>query len=111
MNKNILLAFGITFLFLGTCINPSVATDNIKKSFISIYSGKTLFVGGSGEDNYTKIQDAVDNASDGDTVFVYSGIYFENVIVNTSINLIGEDRNTTSIDANFSGDVIYVSAN
>jgi hypothetical protein len=33
--------------------------------------GKTLYVGGSGEGNYTKIQDAIDNASKGDTVFVY----------------------------------------
>ena len=31
---------------------------------------KTLYVGGIGPENYTSIQDAVDNASEGDTIFV-----------------------------------------
>lgn len=61
-------------------------------------SGNTLYVGGSGQGNYTRIQDAIDNASDGDTVFVYKGTYYENLIVNRQISLIGEDRNSTLID-------------
>ena len=44
---------------------PSLATS----------SGNWLYVGGSGPGNYSVIQDAVDNASDGDTVYVYHGIY------------------------------------
>jgi len=32
--------------------------------------------------NFTKIQDAVDAASGGDTIIVYPGIYTENVDVN-----------------------------
>ena len=47
---------------------------------------------------YKKIQDAIDATSDGDTVYVYSGFYQENVIVDKSIVLVGEDRNTTIID-------------
>jgi hypothetical protein len=30
----------------------------------------TLYVGGNGQGNYTRIQDAINNASYGDTVFV-----------------------------------------
>ncbi|HEC76584.1 MAG TPA: hypothetical protein ENI33_04925 [Thermoplasmatales archaeon] len=67
-----------------------------------------LYVGGSGPNNYTKIQYAIDNASNGDTIFVYSGIYYENVVVNKSLNLIGEDKNTTIIDASYAGSVIYI---
>ena len=107
MHKNILTAIGITILFLGVGVQPAMANDNPIKP---ISNGKTLYVGGSSEGNYTKIQDAIDNASSGDTVFVYNGSYYENVIVNKSINLIGKDRNSTFIDANFSGDVVYVSA-
>ncbi|HEC77068.1 MAG TPA: PKD domain-containing protein [Thermoplasmatales archaeon] len=70
-----------------------------------------LYVGGSGANNYTKIQDAIDNASDGDTIFVYSGIYYENVVVNKTINLIGENKSTTIIDGNETGNVISVIAN
>lgn len=42
--------------------------------------GKTLYVGGSGPGNYTTIQSAINESSNGDTVFVYSGIYYDNVI-------------------------------
>jgi parallel beta-helix repeat protein len=70
-----------------------------------------LYVGGTGEGNYTKIQDAIDNASDRDTVFVYNGIYYENLDVCKSINLIGEDKYNTIIDAAGNGDVILVSTN
>ncbi|MBN1280647.1 MAG: right-handed parallel beta-helix repeat-containing protein [Candidatus Thermoplasmatota archaeon] len=59
-----------------------------------------LYVGGSGPGNYSRIQDAVDNASAGDTVFVYddSAPYYESIVVNVSLALVGEDRNTTSIE-------------
>lgn len=46
--------------------------------------GTTLFVGGSGPGNYTNIQDAIDNASNWDTVFIYNGIHYEHVKVKKS---------------------------
>ena len=101
MHKNILTVVGIIILFLGTCINPSVAIDNVKKLSMPISDGNTLYVGGTGEGNYTRIQDAINNASDGDTVFIFddSSPYYENLTVNKSINLIGEDKKTTVIDS------------
>ena len=63
------LAVGIILLFIGTAIIPS-SGQNIEKSS-SASRGNWLYVGGSGPGNYTKIQDAIDNASDGDTLFVY----------------------------------------
>jgi len=74
--------------------------------------GNTLYVGGDGPGNYSRIQDAVDDASDGDTVFVYddSSPYYENVLVDKSIDLIGENRDTTVIDGGGEDDVVYVSA-
>jgi len=62
---------------------------------------------------YQYIQDGIDNASCGDTAYVYSGIYHENVSINKSINLFGEDKTKTIIDeGGFYGneDVINVSA-
>jgi parallel beta-helix repeat protein len=67
-----------------------------------------LYVGGAGPGNYSHIQWAIDNASNGDTVYIYEGTYFENVIVNKSINLIGEEKNTTVINGGGIGDVVYV---
>ena len=59
-----------------------------------------LFVGGSGPDNYTKIQDAIDDSKDGNTVFVFddSSPYYENLVIDKSINLIGENKDNTIID-------------
>jgi len=63
------------------------------------YDGPTVYVGGSGAANYKTIQDAVDNASAGDTVFVYSGEYRENIIVDKAIRLVGEDKNKVMLHA------------
>jgi len=96
MHKNILTVVGITILFLGLSITSSVAINTPIKP---ISNGNTLYVGGTGEGNYTKIQDAINNASDGDTVFVYNGTYYENVIINKNNHILtGEDKNTTIID-------------
>ena len=67
---------------------------------------------GSGPGNSTNsIQDAIDSfASPGDTVFVYSGMYNENVVVNKTITLQGEDRDLTIINGS-GGDVVLLSAN
>ena len=92
-------------------ITPSVAVDTVQKPTMPISNGKTLYVGGSGEGNYTSIQDAIDNSSDGDTVFVYddSSPYYENVMVSKSIYLVGENRNTTIIDGNYGRNVVNLS--
>lgn len=92
-----LLAVGIIFLFVGTCIIPAIG-QKIEKSQ-SASRGTWLYVGGNGPGNYTKIQDAVDNASDGDTVFVYddSSPYYETIVVEKSITIQGENKNSTII--------------
>ena len=98
------LVFGIIILFLGASVIPAIARNIVEKQDNRVQNmgfnpcGNVLYVGGSGPGNYTKIQDAVDDASDGDMVFVYSGIYYETIFLNKQIDLIGEDRETTILD-------------
>ncbi|MBE3121537.1 MAG: right-handed parallel beta-helix repeat-containing protein [Thermoplasmata archaeon] len=85
------LAVGIILLFIGTCIISTVAQDTEKP--LPASRGNWLYVGGSGSGNYSTIQDAIDNSSNGDTVYVYNGTYYEHVEIDKSITLIGENNN------------------
>jgi len=71
------------------------------------------YVGGPNPGNYSKIQWAIDNASNGDTIFVYDGIYYENVIVDKRVNLIGNGSKTTIIDGGWQDhrDVVTIVTN
>jgi len=62
-------------------------------------------------DHFDNIQDGIDTVNKNRKVLVYNGTYYENIIINKSISIIGEDKNTTIIDGGGSGDVIYFSAN
>jgi nitrous oxidase accessory protein len=100
------LTVGIILLFVGTCMNPTTAQNTEKQSS----RGTWLYVGGSGPGNYSRIQDAIDDANPGDTVFVFNGTYYEVLVVNITIDLIGEDKNTTVIDGGGTGDVVNISS-
>jgi parallel beta-helix repeat protein len=104
------LAIGIIVLFIGAGIYPSSGINVEEKPIMSIINGNTLYVGGDGPANYTKIQDAINNASDEDTVFVFddSSPYYELLDIEKAISLIGEDKNTTIIDGKNLGTVVQV---
>jgi parallel beta-helix repeat protein len=61
-------------------------------------------------DDYSTIQEAINNANTGDTIFVRNGTYYENIVVNKTVSLIGENRNTTIVDGNLTGDVFTINA-
>jgi parallel beta-helix repeat protein len=105
------LVVGIILLYIGTAILSSTG-QTIDKQFMLISRGNILYVGGNGPGNYSWIQDAIDNASTDDTVFVYRHTmpYYENLLVDKSLCLIGEDKNTTIIDGNGIRNVTLVTA-
>jgi hypothetical protein len=103
------LAVAVILLFIGMSVVPSTAVIELReKPFPINFDGNILYVGGTGPNNYTTIQSAIDDAVDGDIVFVYddSSPYTENIIIDSSINLIGEDKNTTVIDGSKRGDAV-----
>jgi parallel beta-helix repeat protein len=66
------------------------------------------YVGGVGPGNHTTIQEGINASDPGDTVFVYGGTYYESVVINKWISLVGEGRNTTIINGSGIGDVVTV---
>ena len=53
---------------------------------------------GTIENPYKLIQDGIDASDQGDRVFVFKGIYNENILIDKSIDLEGEDKYETVID-------------
>ena len=91
MKKNL----QITLILIIGIINIYSFVGNCEENDYNI-----LYIGGSGDGNYSSIQNAIDNAFDNDTIFVYIGYYTENLTINKSITLTGEDMNTTIINGN-----------
>lgn len=79
----LLLSFNTFFASVGNCVETS--------------SG-TLYVGGTGDGNCSSIQDAINASERGDMVIVYSGTYYENIVIDKSIDLISENRKKTIIE-------------
>jgi parallel beta-helix repeat protein len=71
-----------------------MATIDLSFEIIPSVSGTTIYV----PTDFPTIQEAVDAANDGDTVYVYSGTYNENIWIDTSITLIGQNKDTTIIE-------------
>lgn len=75
----------------------------LMEHFENPFTTKTIYVDNNFTDDpanhrWNTIQEGINDADDGDTVFVYNGTYFENVTVSKSIMLKGEDRSNTIIN-------------
>ena len=99
--KRILSLVITTILVLSTVIlvsNETVSNPGI------------IYVDDDGTADYTSIQEAIDNAPDGETIYVFSGIYYESLNINKNgISLIGENKYNTIIDVSGTGNGIYIS--
>jgi len=98
--RNMITIFFVFFILL---ISSSLI-------FVASPHDTIIYVDDDGGADYTRIQDAINASSEGDMIFVYSGSYDESVIINKSITLIGENKDTTLIDGGQRSDVITIEA-
>lgn len=89
----------------------------IKKKAIILIIGLTLLIGfqvkslareitvGKGL-TYSSITEALQVSNEGDTIVVKNGVYKENIVINKSVQLIGE--NQPIIDGNYRDDVVRI---
>jgi len=92
----------IAALFLIVSLNGCIEDTSYIES-------KTIYVDSRGGRDYSSIQDAIDASLDNYSIFVLNGTYYENIVIDKEIKLIGEDTNTTIINGKGEGDVIYIS--
>ncbi|EMR74059.1 parallel beta-helix repeat (two copies) [Thermoplasmatales archaeon SCGC AB-539-N05] len=65
---------------------------------------------GSEQYPYNAIQDGIDNSYVGYSVNVKTGTYFENLIIDKAVNLIGEDKTNTIIDGREIDNVVNITS-
>ena len=102
MKKIVLLAFVLMLLSLAT-------VEMFARPVAAILPVHNINTGL----NYATIQEAIDadETKNGHTILVDAGIYYEHVVVNKAVSLIGENKSSTIIDGIGTGTVIKVTAN
>ena len=101
--KNMPITWGIVLFLISSSI-PFASSYEIS-------SNNIIYVDDDGGADYTRIQDAIDAANLGDTIFVYNGFYHENININKEISLMGENNENTIIDGDNRNDTINIEAN
>ncbi len=89
-------------LLIGCIIFPCLITGCIDDD------ARTLYVSIQGTKQYSSIQEAINASPENYTIYVYAGTYYENIVINKSIVLKGEDKLNTIIDGNHTADVILI---
>ena len=92
--KILKLSFFLICLILLSFSNINgLQADNNKYSLVmSILSDIII------PDDYSTIQLGINNANPGDTIFVRNGVYYENIIIEKKITLVGENKYNTIIN-------------
>jgi len=102
--KNYIAFALILVTILGGCLASASSINLASDSHNLIVKLNTFYVDDNADSSwydtthFRTIMDAINNASDGYTIFVYNGVYFESVTITKSISLIGEDKLNTIID-------------
>jgi len=73
--------------------------SSLADQFDSIVNNELIItVDQNGEGDYKTIQEAVNNAQEGSTIYVKKGEYKEVIMIKKSLNLVGEDKDSTLIN-------------
>lgn len=115
------ITIGTVFVFImagfissitGSALEKQVFIENEKKYSDNDLISNTYIVDVNGAGNYTTIQEAIDNATEGDIIRVWDGIYNENIIINKTLHVFGNSSKTTTIaGVGFNNSVVTIVAN
>ncbi len=94
-----LLIFGVLSAEALIIKNNSISQNPKFNDNIYLLNDWDILVDDDGGVDYECIQDAIDNASEDDRIYVFNGTYNENIEINKKITLVGENRDNTIISA------------
>ncbi len=109
--KSITLLITTIFLLTNLSILTNVDTRAEKTNQETVYVDDDNTEGpwdGTIEHPYRYIEDAIKNSADGDAVYVFKGIYYENLIVGKTLLITGENKNDTIIDGMYNEFIINI---
>jgi len=104
--KNSFVGSLIFVVLISNCLHFGLIYENLPSAGFLISTSKEENI----LENFTSIQDAIDKAENGFTIYVPPGIYYEHVIINKTISLIGKNVSTTFIDGGNTGSVVTIIA-
>jgi parallel beta-helix repeat protein len=93
-------------IVLLTLVSVLLSLSMFGAPFVATVGGSTIYHVYPEE----SIQEAINSAQSGDTIIVHNGTYYEHVVVNKSLSLVGEGREVTFIDGNGTGIVVTIEA-
>jgi parallel beta-helix repeat protein len=120
--KNYLLGLNLTILLIIAAVPASAglsAPQHTTQDATLLYPGMVIYVddsniqgpwNGTYDFPYRTIRDGVTHATNGDTVYVFNGLYNETVTVNKTIYIRGEQQDGTIIDGGNNGSVVSIIA-
>ena len=102
MDKKIIVIIAVAIMVaaVGTFVNEKIQEANAHSS------KSTLYVGGTGSNNYSTIQEAIDAAADNFTIYIFEGIYDEHLIVPVEVTSTGASASGTIIEGGMTGTVL-----
>lgn len=91
-------------MFMLVCVKGSLSTqlETTLANQVWVDDDSNESTPGWGVTHFQTIQDGINGVTDGGIVHAASGNYYENVVVNRTVFLVGEDKSRTIIDGNYS---------
>jgi len=102
-----ILSLTIFIIMFNGCLVSANSSNYVLKDNLALNNHETFYVdddadsGWYDQTHFKTIMEGIENASNGDTVFVYNGIYYERIIIDKSISLVGESKYSTFIDGSY----------
>ena len=107
----------ILLLFSTSLISSNGIISEDIKQIEQIILDHTIYVDGANSNGpwdgsidrpYQFIKDGVHHADEEDVIYIFQGIYHENILISKQITLIGQQKNTTIIDGDYHSSILHL---